>query len=300
MSEKSTLQAMLSQYESATVKGKETTTFDLKNYFTTYLKDGIDTAVKRVRILPIKDGVTPFVQVYLHSEEVEGKNRKFVCLAHEKDEPCPFCEAREQLLASGLESDKELAKKYRPRLMYILKVIDRENEADGPKFWRFPSAYKKDGIYDKILSNIRLLEEDITDSAEGRDLYLTVDRIKNPRGGSYPAVTSVLCPKVTPLSTNAELAASWIDNAKSWEDVYSMKDYNYLAIIVKGGVPMWSKAKEKFVDKETLTNEPSEDLTNDLDSELTMTKAKVQEVVAPTAQSDDADLDEDENDDLPF
>ena len=63
---------------------------------------------------------------------------------------------------------------------------------------------------------------------------------------------------------------------------------------------MWSKAKEKFVDKETLTNEPSEDLTNDLDSELTMTKAKVQEVVAPTTQTDDADLDEDENDDLPF
>ena len=139
---KTTLEAMLAQYESATTETKAKTTFDLKNYFTTYLPDGINTAIKRVRILPVSDG-TPFIAVHVHSIQVEGKNRKFTCLAHESDLPCPFCEAREELLSTGEESDKELAKNYRPRLMYIVKVIDRENEADGPKFWRFPSNFKK-------------------------------------------------------------------------------------------------------------------------------------------------------------
>ena len=70
---------------------------------------------------------------------------------HEKDEDCPFCEAREALLSTGEAADKDLAKKYYPRLMYVVKVIDRDNEEDGPKFWRFNHDFRKTGILDKIM-----------------------------------------------------------------------------------------------------------------------------------------------------
>ena len=302
---KSALASMLSQYESATTKGKEKT-FDLKNYFTTYLPDGIDSAIKRVRILPTEDGKSPFVGVYVHSQTVDGKNRKFTCIDHENGEPCPFCEAREKLLATGSDSDKELAKNYRPRLMYVVKVIDRENEDHGPKFWRFPSNFKKEGIFDKIMANVRLLNEDVTDATIGRDLALNVERVKNPRGGTYPSVTSVMAPSVNPLSDNAEQAEAWMKHDKTWVDVYATKTYEYLEIIVKGGVPAWSKSKEKYVDKATMETGTSGNTSDELEAELQIgsgntPKEEVKtEAVDNTYTAEVDKVDEPKNDDLPF
>lgn len=299
---KTTLEAMLAQYESATTQTKGKTTFDLKNYFTTYLPDGINTAIKRVRILPVSDG-SPFIAVHVHSIQVEGKNRKFTCLAHENDEPCPFCEAREELLATGEESDKELAKNYRPRLMYIVKVIDRENEEDGPKFWRFPSNFKKEGILDKIMANIRMLDVDVTDAETGWDLALNIERVKSPRGGDYPSVTSILAPKTGPLSSNPEQATAWAEDGKVWQDVYSMKPYEYLAIVVKGGAPMWDKVKEKYVDKNDLETGASGNVSDELESELSIggnqkETIKVEEV--KETYTAEVDKKTSASDDLPF
>jgi hypothetical protein len=220
-----------------------------------------------IRILPI-EGTTPFQEVQVHSAKVDGKNRKFTCIAHLNDEPCPFCEAREQLLATGEKSDEELAKSYKPRLMYIVKVIDRDNEADGPKFWRFPINYKKDGIMDKIMATITMLKEDVTNTETGRDLVLNIVRVKNPRGGTYPAVNSVQAMDKKPLSADAELAAKWVNDKKTWQDVYSLKDYDYLKIIVMGEVPAWNKRLEKFVAKSTLTEADNESTTESLDSQV--------------------------------
>jgi len=301
---KNTLDAMLAQYESATAQGKEKT-FDLKNYFTTYLPDGIDTAIKRVRILPVSEG-TPFVPVYVHNETVDGKNRKFTCIQHENDEACPFCEAREELLATETDADKELAKKYRPRLMYIVKVIDRENEADGPKFWRFPSNFKKEGILDKIMANVRMLQEDITDIETGRDLALNIERVKNPRGGTYPSVTTVMAPKNGPLSENAEQVTAWTADEKVWTDVYSTKPYDYLALIVKGEIPAWSKAKERYVAKSELEDGETGNVSDDLEAELKIGGAnqpesiKEKDLVVEATHTAEAEVSGEKSDDLPF
>ena len=297
---KTTLSAMLAQYETATTQSKPKATFDLKNYFTTYLPDGIDSAIKRVRILPVEEGTSPFIAVHVHSIQVDGKNRKFTCLAHENDEPCPFCEAREELLSTGKESDKELAKNYRPRLMYIAKVIDRENEEDGPKFWRFPSNYKKEGIFDKIMATVRMLEKDITDSKTGYDLALNVERVKSPRGGTYPSVTSIGTKKESPLSDNAEQVKSWSEDGKVWTDVYSMKPYEYLAIIVKGGIPMYDKVKEKYVDKNALESGDSGNVSDELESELKIGGNTINEEELKQTYVAEVDKVETSSDDLPF
>ena len=313
----SALQAMLAQYEKASTFSSENS-FDIKNYFSTFLADGVDNKMVGIRILPI-EGTTPFQEVHVHTAKVDGKNRKFTCLAHLNDEPCPFCEAREQLLATGEKSDEELAKSYKPRLMYIVKVIDRDNEADGPKFWRFPINYKKDGIMDKIMATIRMVGEDITNPETGRDLVLNIVRVKNPRGGTYPAVNSVQAMDKKALSTDAELAAKWVANETTWKEVYSLKDYDYLKIIVMGEVPAWNKRLEKFVAKSSLTEEDNQSTTESLDSQVNSadssiavganaTEAKTESKVETKVETENettytAPVDEvkiEEEDDLPF
>jgi len=306
----SMLDAMLKQYADATAPKKKTnTTFDKKNYFGTRLETGETNAVKRVRVLPTEDGSSPFISVHLHSYEVDGQYRKFTCLKKQHNTDCPFCEARMQLLATGEEADKESAKAYNEREYYIVKVIDRDNESDGPKFWRFPSNYKKDGIYDKILANIRMLKVDIGDVETGRDLFLNIDLIPGVGGRKpYPGVTSVMCDAPTKLSDSAEQEAAWLGDEKVWTDVYSTKDYEYLEIVVNDGIPVFNKALDKFVakgsadDTYSQNNVPKTDPSKALDNELEI-GGKAESITSTETVENTyvASVDtEDENDDLPF
>jgi hypothetical protein len=302
MSKQDALAAMLKQYEgnsSSYSKNSSAKEYDLKNYFTTYLSDKQKTATKRIRVLPTSDGTTPFKEIHGHKIQVDGEWKTFVCLKHEKDEDCPFCEAREALLASGKESDKELAKKYSAKKMYVVKVIDRDNEADGVKFWRFNHDYRKQGIYDKIYGVLTAIKQNITDPETGRDLMVMIARDQNNR----PVVQSISHMDPSPLSDDAEVSAEWLSDGRTWEDVYSVKPYDYLEIIVKGGVPTWDKEAKKFVDKASV-NTPESD---DLDEELSLGTPNVKSsVVASTAKPqakpvvEEDENDEDEEDDLPF
>jgi len=312
---KNPLLAMLSQYEKSTSSSSESA-FNPDNYFTTYLPDGIDNATKRIRILPTNDGSSPLQEVHVHSAKVDGKNRKFVCIKHLNDEDCPFCELREQLLSTGVKSDEELAKQFKARLMYIVKVIDRENEDHGPKFWRFPINYKKEGIFDKIAAVGKTYweagKEDIFDDKEGRDLILNIVRVKNPRGGTYPVVNAIQGYDRTVLSEDSELATKWVNSEKTWGDVYSVKGYDYLKLVATGKTPAWDKKLEKFVDKDEM-EEQTEDTSSDLDSQITMgggaaTTAKqptskvASEEVADTTNTAEVEVPVavEEDDDLPF
>ena len=291
------LEAMLAQYETNN-KPKYTKTeakvYDLKNYFNTFLKDGVKTATKEIRILPTSDGSSPFVEMYGHKVQVEGEWKTFACLKHEKGEPCPFCEAREALLATGKESDKELAKKYNAKLMYIVKVIDRGAEDEGVKFWRFNHDYRKTGTFDKIHGILSALKKDrdVSNPETGRDLAITINRDTNNR----PVVSSIAALDSTPLSEDAEKKAEWLADTRTWEDVYSVRTYDYLEIIVKGGVPAWDKEAKKFVDKASLKAEAGDNL----DAELTVGVENVKSNVKAATTTSAPAASEEEGDDLPF
>lgn len=220
-------------------------------------------------------------------------------MKHQKGEACPFCEAREELLATGKESDKELAKKYNARKMYVVKVIDRENEEWGVKFWRFNHDYRKEGIFDKIHGLLTALKtnKDITNVTTGRDLAISIQRNQN----KIPVVTSIAAQDATPLSEDAEQAEKWLNDARTWEDVYSVRTYDYLEIIVKGGVPVWDKDEKKFVDKEALKADSSSTQEEEITMGIDNVKANLQAatVVEPKATETSVTT-EDEEDDLPF
>lgn len=296
--QKNALAAMLEQYESNAKPKYETKTekvYDLKNYFNTFIPDGVKSATKTIRILPAANG-SPFVEIYAHKMQVDGQWKTFACLKHEKDEPCPFCEAREALLATGDAQNKKIASTYRARLMYVVKVIDRDHEDEGVKFWRFNHDSRSEGIYDKIYAIINAIKKDITDPTTGRDVMLTINRNQN----NAPVVSGIATLDPTPLSEDAEKTALWLSDTRTWEDVYSVRSYDYLAIIVQGETPVWDKENKCFVAKKVLDAVETEKQT--LDSELTMGVEAVKANMQPAteAATTTAEPEVEETDDLPF
>jgi hypothetical protein len=292
------LAAMLAQYESKNkpqYEKKSDKVYDLKNYFNTFIKEGVKSATKTIRILPTADGSTPFVEVHGHKHQVDGEWKTYACLKEEKDSPCPFCEARDVLHASGTDANKELAKKYKSKLMYVVKVIDRDDAEGTVKFWRFNHDWRKEGIMDKIHGLINALKKDITNAETGRDLMLTINRNQN----GIPVVSAVASLDASPLSTDVEQATAWLADSRTWEDVYAVKTYDYLEIIVKGGVPAWDKEAKKFVDKAALKADSGDGLEAELtmgveNVKATVTAAKTTSPVAtPSVKAEDGD-------DLPF
>ena len=293
---------MMAQYESShngKRDGGSQKTYDLKNYFNTVLPKGVNRLTKRVRLLPPTEGFkTPFDTMMAHTKKVNGEWKTFPCLKHENGEPCPFCEAREALLSTGKEEDKELAKQYAARQYYIVKVIDRDNEADGVKFWRFKHNYKQQGIHDKIMAAIKTAGHDITDINEGRDFNIVI--IRDGQSSIVQAISVAL--DKTPLSTNQDKVTEWTSDTRTWEDVYSTRGYEYLAIIVKGDVPVWDKDAKTYVGKleSEGKNASSEDNdSTDLEEELEIGITNTNSLNDGDETVEDSLLDDDE-DNLPF
>lgn len=288
------LDAMLAQYENNNkpkYENKEKKVYSLTNYFNTYIADGVKSATKEIRILPTADGSSPFVEVHAHKIQVEGKWTTFTCLKHEKGEPCPFCEAKDALNATGKDSDKLLAKTYNAKKMYVVKVIDRANEAEGVKFWRFNHDYRNTGTYDKIHAVLVALKNnrDITSATAGRDLTIQISRDQNNK----PQIVSINSQDSSVLTEDIAKSVEWLADTRTWEDVYSVKPYDFLEIIVKGGVPAWDKDAKKFVDKDSLKVEGSDNLESELNVGVENVKAGIitgsaaTETTKPTEGSDE-------------
>jgi hypothetical protein len=250
----STFDAVLAQYE----KNKNATSGNankissedrMKRYFTTVLPKGSKGEERRIRILPTKDGSSPFVEVYFHEVQVDGK---WVKLYDPKQEGkrSPLNEVCEGLMMTGSDADRELARNYRSRKFYIVKVIDRDHENDGVKFWRFKHNHKGDGIMDKVFPIFRN-KGDITNTENGRDLILSLALTKAGTGKEYTTVNSVIPEDMGPLHTDANISKTWTDDELTWSDVYSKKDENYLELVARGEAPRWDSDQKKYVSSST-------------------------------------------------
>ena len=245
------LDAVLAQYEKSQ-QGSQSSTSKMsqdermKKYFAAILKDNEKQGQKRLRILPTNDGSSPFKEVWFHEIQVDGKWQKFYDPGKNDNERSPLTEVYEELISTGKESDKKLAATYKPRKFYIVKVIDRDNEQDGVKFWRFKHNYKNEGILDKIIPIWRA-KGDITDAEKGRDIILELTKAKTPTGAVYTVIQTVMYDDPTPIHENKETADSWVNDELTWEDVYSKKPVEYLEAIARGETPKWDSEKGGYV-----------------------------------------------------
>jgi hypothetical protein len=279
----STFDAVLAQYE----KNKNATSGNanrvsqedrMKKYFTTVLPKGSKGEERRIRILPTPDGSSPFKEVYFHEVQVDGK---WVKLYDPKQEGkrSPLNEVHEGLMMTGVESDRELARQYRSRKFYIVKVIDRDHEQDGPKFWRFKHNAKGDGVLDKIFPIFKN-KGDVTDTVKGRDLIISLTLTKSGTGKEYTSINSVIPEDAGPLHEDENVAKTWLEDELTWSDVYSKKGEDYLEMVAKGEIPRWDNETKKWV-------------SNSSNEETIGTQKVSTPVVDP---QDDAEVDED----LPF
>jgi hypothetical protein len=244
------LDAVLAQYEKAKSGGNSANKMSqedrMKKYFAAILMQNENSGQKRLRILPTPDGSSPFKEVWYHEVQVEGKWNKIYDPGKNDNERSPLTEIHDELMSTGKESDKELAKAYKPRKFYIVKVVDRDNEADGVKFWRFKHNYKNEGILDKIIP-IWKAKGDITDPVSGRDLIIELTKAKTPKGATYTVIQTVMHDDPTPVHADAETAKAWTEDPLTWMDVYSKKPVEYLEAIARGETPRWSSDLGKYV-----------------------------------------------------
>jgi hypothetical protein len=254
----STFDAVLAQYE----KNKNATSGNsnkmssedrMKRYFTTVLPKGSKGEERRIRILPTKDGGSPFVEVYFHEVQVDGK---WVKLYDPKQEGkrSPLNEVHDSLMQTGVESDRELARNYRSRKFYIVKDIDRDHENDGVKFWRFKHNHKGDGVIDKIFPIFRN-KGDVTSPENGRDLILSLTLTKAGTGKEYTVINSVLNDDSSVLHSDNDVAKAWLDDETVWSDVYSKKGEDYLEMVANGEAPRWDTNQNKWVSSNNTTGE---------------------------------------------
>ena len=259
MATNNVLDAVLAQYENAKQGGSSSTSKisqedRMKKYFAAILKDNEKQAQKRIRILPTPDGSSPFKEVWFHEIQVDGKWQKFYDPAKNDNERSPLSEVYEELMSTGKESDKELAKQYKPRKFYIVKVIDRDNEQDGVKFWRFKHNYKQEGIFDKIIP-IYKAKGDVADAEKGRDLILELTKAKTPKGAFYTVIQTVMYDDPSPVHDDADTMSEWVNDELTWEDVYSKKPTEYLESIARGETPRWDSDAGKYVYSDTSEGE---------------------------------------------
>jgi hypothetical protein len=283
------LDAVLAQYEQSTQSStnsnsKMSSEDRMKKYFAAILKDTEKQGQRKLRILPTTDGSSPFKEVWFHEVFVDGKWQKFYDPAKNDNERSPLNEVYEELMSTGKETDKELAKQYKARKFYIVKVIDRDNEQDGVKFWRFKHNYKQEGILDKIIP-IWKAKGDVTDPDKGRDLILELTKAKTPKGATYTVIQTVMYDDPSPISENENQMAEWVGDELTWEDVYSKKPVEYLEAIARGETPRWDSEKGGYVYSNNETSEVSMGGTS--------TPKSINEVADPQAN---AEIDEE----LPF
>ena len=279
------LDAVLAQYEqskqgSSSSTSKFTQEERMKKYFAAILQDKETQGQRRLRILPTKDGSTPFKEVWYHEIQVDGKFQKFYDPGKNDSERSPLNEVYEELRATGKESDKELAKQYLSRKFYIVKVIDRDNEADGVKFWRFKHNYKNEGILDKIIPIWRN-KGDITDAEKGRDLIIELTKAKTPKGATYTVIQTVMYDDAAPIHEDKSIADAWVNDELTWADVYSKKPVEYLEAIARGETPKWNSDKGGY------------DYGNSDEAEMSFGGSKPSAPIDPQAGAE-------EDDDMPF
>lgn len=269
--------AVMAQREEQSVSVRKNT-FNEKNYLQARLGANEDSKEITIRLLPFtEDGGTPFHKIHMHQVRVnKGVSasgwKRFPCPIENKiGSSCPFCETAQQARSlkkstlSEVERKKfeEVEKANYAKSMWIVRCIERGHEEDGVKFWLFSDSKKKDGVYDKIFAIFKKRAEkgrNIFDLNAGKDLCLNLS--KDAKGNTVISVTDD--EDYTPLTDNYELGLSWIKDAKKWTDVYTFKPYDYMSVIVQGGIPVFSKEKNTYVDKEESINEAKKEIEENL------------------------------------
>jgi len=268
------IEAQRTALESEKTSFKPRVEFNEKNYLNLRVEPGKNEKIVTVRILPVSatDG-RAFFTINTHSLKVSPEISKsgfksFICLNDEnltegKDHAeCPLCAKSKELykLADACTDDiekKALVKEagqYKAKRTFIVRVIDRAHEDEGVKFWRFNEHRNGDGFYDQLMNLYTIRNNEavnagieggfnIFDLKHGKDIVITL---------KYDAVNKKTVSSITdagfatPLAKTDEQIAEWVNDQKTWRDIYASKSHGYLQIVADGGIPYYDKESSSW------------------------------------------------------
>ena len=147
-------------------------------------------------------------------------------------------------------------------------------------------------------------EEDynIFDLYNGKDIIINISKSLIPDG--FGGVKETIAYNITdsgirkPLSKDIEKANMWLNDPKTWKDVYSLKNAQYLELVVDGKIPVYDKDLGKFVEKteyDTQTKKEEEAAATEI---LKENGAQTSAVATEVVNNDVVDVND--VDDLPF
>lgn len=270
--------------------------FSEKNYLNTRLNKGETTRQIKIRILPVSaTDMNAFLIIHTHTVKVDGNFKSFICLNDEnvtETNGCPLCEKSKQLIDESNATTNSIERKaifknamqYKAKETYVVRVIERGKEEDGVKFWRFNAHSDGKGFYDQLISLYRIRNQESIDATgepynifdldNGKDIIITLELDGNSDKTSAKIADSGFS---TPLSKDEEQKEAWINDEKTWQDVYSIKSFDYLKIIADGEVPFFDKDNNKWVAKK---EDPKKEEVETVDDE-------VEAVTTPASEDDD-------------
>lgn len=239
--------------------------YDVKNYLNVKLSGSESEKKITIRILKLTpDSKTPFAEVHTHY--LPSSKKTFICTKLTEDLPkgtdknCPFCDIREQAKIEQKGADpqkweklKEIYKQNASMLNYIVRVVDRGDESFGIKFWKMSQA-TYESIYD-IYTNLKEDGNDLFDVEKGFDLVLTLKK----KDGKSKITNISAKTKSTPLADSTERIYQLVNDEKVWTDVYGIKPFEYLEIMINGGTPFFDKSLMKWIKKEDVKNDDDEE-----------------------------------------
>ena len=214
----------------------------------------------QIRVVPYEfNKDNPFIELFFH---YNLNNRSYLSPIS-FGRPDPIEEFAQKLKASGNKEDYQLSKKLEAKMRTFAPVIVRGEESQGVKFWGFGKT-----VYQELLSVIADPDYgDITEAMSGRDIM--IERITPAEAGNQYGKTTVrVKPNQTPITEDATLLTSIMDNQSDLVELYNEPTYDEL--------------------KEVLQNflNPSDDTQA---SAPTNTTEKVAEQTSTTAKADVSD-----------
>jgi hypothetical protein len=242
-----------------------------------FWKPGIDSAKNGyavIRFLPPTEGEdVPFIKLYSHAFQGKGGWLIENCRTS-LGEKCPICETNTELWNSGLEEDKDIARKRKRKLNYvsnILVISDPNNSDNEGKVFLFKYGTK---IFEKVqaLMSPEFKDEAATDPFnfwEGADFKL---KIRNVGGYVNYDRSEFAAPSALMGGDDKKLEALWKKQYKLQEFMSpsNFKSYDELKDRFKKTVgedirEQFDTASEKTIeDDSSIQQVPSED-TDTLD-----------------------------------
>ena len=243
----------------------------------------------QIRIVPSKfNKEWPFTEVSLHY----GFDKFAIYSLSNWGEADPIVEFAKKLRETNESENWKLAKKIDPKMRVFAQVIVRGEEDKGVRLWEFGK-----NIYQSLLS---LADDpdygDYTDINEGIDFTLEA---KYGDVGGRQVLLSSITPKrkSSPLSTDADLVKSWLENQNEILELQGKykKSYDTIKKLLAKFINPEAEAEEGEIIKEK-SSDFDNDVSSNPKSNYSLSK---KDTKAPVDKFDDL-FDDEEDDGLPF